>query len=220
MTEKNFENFGGQYTTDHSSDQLIQMYGHPDVPGLFYWPNCIPEDLQRRAIDYIASDDVSWKNVGGGAHSRRASHTGYDYDYKSGAVTESDPIPDVFRELADIATECCSALKLGTQVFNQCLLNEYLAGHSQGISWHTDHRIFGPVIACFTVGSGTEMQFRNGDGKIISVRVEPGSLYLMSGLARSAWQHSMPGRKSDPNPDSGPRIQRGDRYSITYRVVP
>lgn len=219
-----------QYIVSHSPLELRDIYSHPDVPGLYYWPNCTDSDISTRVMDFINSEDVVWKAVGSGSNSRRAFHTGYDYDYKSGRVTPTAPIPDTFQELAARARQCCMALQLHDdseegqeQVpeFDQCLLNEYMVSHSQGITWHTDHKAFGPFITCYTFGSGTEMQFRlPGTSNVVSVRVEPGSLYIMSGDARWEWQHCMPGRKSDPNPNGGKRIPRGDRYSVTFRSVP
>jgi alkylated DNA repair dioxygenase AlkB len=76
---------------------------------------------------------------------------------------------------------------------------------------------YGPVVAAFTLGSGAEMVFRRG-GEVESLYVEPGSLYIMSGDARSKWTHEMPGRKSDMV--DGKKIPRGRRISVTFRNVP
>ena len=201
--------------------KTISFCRHPTVPGLYYWPDVISEEHSGKLLEFIRSDKVSWKAVGSSTTSRIASHSGYDYDYTSKRVTASEPIPKPFQKLAKLADACCEALLLNTEEFNQCLVNEYLGEHSHGIGWHVDVAAFGPVIACYTLCSGAEMHFRDHQsGTPVKIRVEPRSLYIMSGESRSSWQHSMPCRKSDPNPNGGARIKRGTRYSVTFRSVP
>jgi alkylated DNA repair protein alkB family protein 8 len=217
----------------HTPGEARTLHAHPDVTGLYYWPDAVSAEMAAEVEEYLSSDEPEWKVVGRGQKSRRASHTGYDYDYKSRKVTSTDPIPEVLQQLATRARELCTALQLNVYeehipeipVFNQCLVNEYLSKHSHGINYHVDLDTFGPFIACYTFGSGTEMVFRmpGSDDDPIGVRVEPRSLYIMSSHARWTWQHSMPSRKSDPNPTPedgrGKRIARGDRTSVTFRHV-
>lgn len=207
-----------QYTATHTPEELFRLCAHPRIPGLFYWPNCVTPEDSTRVMQFISSDEMTWKAVGTGINTRLSSHSGYDYDYTTRKITPAGEIPEVFLALARTANVCCEALRLedASVPFNQCLVNEYIPQHSHGINFHTDLKDFGPIIACYTFGSGTEMQFRLGQ-EIVPVRVEPNSLYIMSGDARWVWQHSMPGRKSDPDPSGGPRIKRGVRYSVTFR---
>ncbi|MEV0398680.1 alpha-ketoglutarate-dependent dioxygenase AlkB [Actinoallomurus sp. NPDC050550] len=51
----------------------------------------------------------------------------------------------------------------------------------------------------------------------IPVRLEPGSLCVMTGPARYAWRHAIAARKSDPGPHG--RLPRSRRVSITLRTV-
>lgn len=199
------------------STATTSLESHPDIPGLFYIPEFLSVDEAKRIEEFIRASDttIHWKSVGTGANSRRASHSGYDYDYASRKIVPAAEIPIEFQRLADKALE----LSIVPEELNQCLLNEYVPEFSHGINWHMDLKDFGPVIVCYTLGSGTEMQFRDPKNPdvIVPVRVEPRSVYIMSGDARWKWQHSMPGRKSDPNPDGGGRLKRGTRYSITFR---
>lgn len=187
------------------------------VPGLFYIPHAIDSRTASNTMDAINHLE-GWKNVGTSGTSRRAHHSGYDYDYVSGHISPTVPIPPEFVVLADKARTFLMSQFDHVPDFNQCLVNEYIGGLGHGISWHTDHKAFGPYIACYTLNSGTEMHFKL-DSDIMCVRVEPCSLYIMTGPSRYTWKHSMPLRKTDPNPDGGSRIKRGDRYSITFRSV-
>ena len=110
----------------------------------------------------------------------------------------------------------CRELKLPSE-FNQCIINNYYPG--QGISKHIDDERYGDVIGCFTLNGGCNMLFEYyGVGRnSIEQRVEPNSLYIMSGESRYRWLHSMPQRKSDYV--NGKKIKRVRRVSVTFRKV-
>jgi alkylated DNA repair dioxygenase AlkB len=97
---------------------------------------------------------------------------------------------------------------------DQLIINEYKPG--QGIAAHIDHeKFFGPIIICLTVFSGTEINFINkfNDLDVKTIRVEPRSLYIMSGDARYKYKHEICHRIEDHG------IKRGTRISLTYRSV-
>src|SRR5690606_9977836 len=97
---------------------------------------------------------------------------------------------------------------------NQCIVNRYLPG--QGISAHIDKETFGPVIACFTLGSGTDITFsRTLDGNKVTIdkHVEPCSLYIMTGESRYNWKHEIKSRLYDND------VKRNTRISVTFRTV-
>ncbi len=88
----------------------------------------------------------------------------------------------------------------------EALVTEYSPGAA--IGWHRDARMFGVVVAVSLLGSG-RLRFRRGEAgarETSEVRVEPRSAYVLSGSARSDWQHS---------------IQPVEtlRYSITFRTL-
>lgn len=187
---------------------------HPQ--GLCYYPNIIPKSMIKDLKD--ALDDADWFPVPGhggvvSENSRRVAHFGFTYDYRAGKVSNPAPdFPDVLVALRDlIPTE-----ELGiTQPFNQCIVNRYLP--SQGISSHYDREEYGEFIACFTFGSGAEMEFTRVND-VYTLYTQPLSLYIMSGESRHEWYHQMRGRLTDVV--DGRRISRGVRYSFTFRHVP
>ena len=77
------------------------------------------------------------------------------------------------------------------------------------IGWHRDAPMFGtPVIGVSLVSPCTmKLRRKTGEGFEVSVQtLEPRSLYILGGSARSQWQHSIP-----PTKDL--------RYSISMRVL-
>jgi len=188
----------------------------PSVSGLFY---CDHLSIDQRGIARQL-DSLPWKKVSDSANSRRVQQFGYVYNYAKRSIAEkTDPIPPFLLDLKKLLTDICIDMNIISDDydFNQCLVNEYQADLSHGISAHKDDAAYGPVVAAFTIGSGAEMLFKRGDA-VESIYVKPDSLYIMSGDARDKWTHEMPGRKSDMV--DGKKIPRGRRISVTFRNVP
>lgn len=193
------------------------MAVQPD--GLYYYPGVISEDLSQRLEKFLGQDCELFPVAGRGGvvseNARRVAHYGFRYDYSSGSTTEPAPdFPEIIEELCVLIYET-HVDDLGEYWFDQCIINRYLPG--QGIGAHYDREDYGEYIACFTFGSGAEMEFTerppHGDGRY-TVYVEPNSLYIMSGASRHDWLHQQRPRKSDPG--HGPR---GVRWSLTFRSV-
>jgi alkylated DNA repair dioxygenase AlkB len=89
---------------------------------------------------------------------------------------------------------------------SEVLLTEYPPGAP--IGWHRDAPGFG-IIVGISLLSACRMRFRRGAApgtERLSVPLEPRSAYVLSGPARSEWQHSI------PEVDTL-------RYSITFRTL-
>lgn len=92
------------------------------------------------------------------------------------------------------------------EAFRQVGVNEYRPGAA--IGWHKDKPQFGIVVGVSLL-SPARMRFRRAEGgrwERISHEVMPRSVYILSGAARSQWEHSIP-----PVSDL--------RYSITFRTL-
>jgi alkylated DNA repair dioxygenase AlkB len=109
---------------------------------------------------------------------------------------------EILRQLED-ATEVA---------FNSVLLNRYRSGNDS-LSWHSDDEPeLGPepFIASLSLGAARAFNIRSKDRqKLFSIRLEHGSLLVMSGQSQSLFQHSVPKEK---------RIT-GERINLTFRVV-
>jgi len=99
---------------------------------------------------------------------------------------------------------------------DQIIVNEYLPG--QGIAPHVDCiPCFGPVIASLSLGSACEIAFsQERTGQREKMILEPRSLLVLAGEARSQWRHAIAHRKSDVI--EGKRAQRLRRISLTFRT--
>jgi len=187
------------------------------IPGLFYYSSAITHDLASRLATFLDTECALFGVPGRGGvvspDARRVAHYGHRYDYTSGRTsTPADPFPAIIDELCTTIRSTHPSLP-ADYTFDQCIINRYLPG--QGIGAHYDREEYGEVIACFTLGSGAEMEFteRDGDGKFC-VYTEPMSLYIMSGPSRHDWLHQMRPRRKDPG-----HGLRGTRWSITFRLV-
>jgi alkylated DNA repair dioxygenase AlkB len=100
--------------------------------------------------------------------------------------------------------------------FDQVIVNDYAPG--QGISAHVDRLpCFGPVVAAISLGSTCEMVFQHlATTARAALILEPLSVLIMAGEARSAWSHAIPARRSDII--DGVRVARSRRVSLTFRT--
>jgi len=137
---------------------------------------------------------------------RRVVSFGWQYEYSgAGALRKADAIPPFLHDLQELAA---SFAGLETNELQHVLVTEY--GPGTGIGWHRDKPVFGRV-AGVSLLAPCVLRFRKritkgGKWERVNVFAEPRSAYLLSGAARSEWQHS---------------ILRVDslRYSITFREV-
>jgi alkylated DNA repair dioxygenase AlkB len=96
------------------------------------------------------------------------------------------------------------------------VINEYIP--PLGIGPHRDYGAFGPTVACVSLGSDVVMDFTHPErGQRVAIHVPARSLWIITGEARSQWQHGIASRLSDVI--GGERRRRGRRISITFRTA-
>ena len=135
---------------------------------------------------------------------RRVVHLGHRYDFESRGLDPGLPIPPALLELRD---RLAPVADRPSERFEQVLVTEYPAGAT--IGWHRDAPAFGSTVLGVSLRSPCRMRFRrstDGGWETWDQALEPRSVYLLAGAARSVWQHGIP-----PTPDL--------RYSVTYRTV-
>ena len=185
--------------------------------GLEYHPEFLSAPEETVLLAHI--DAAEWLTD----LSRRVLHYGYKYDYSNRGLDDSariGPLPEWLAHLAlqvrEAASPDTAQLLNPVQPFEQAIINEYLPG--QGIAPHIDRDCFGPVVATVSLESAVSMDFccgATGDDHVH--RLEPRSLLLMHGDARSAWRHGIAKRRTDVW--NGQKIQRHRRVSITFRTI-
>lgn len=182
---------------------------HKKINGLHYHSKILSKDFQKELLNFLENTKDWFSVMKNNPKSRQVLHYGYSYNYRAKNIHEKAPdMPEIILKLREKIRE------LDHTEFNQCIVNRYLPG--QGISKHTDHYKYGPVICCFTIGSGGTMTFSLEDKKE-DVYTEKGSLYIMQGDAREKWKHEMSTQKMDYY--DGKLRKRGIRYSLTFRMV-
>ena len=190
----------------------------PAAPmGLEYHSDFLAASDEDRLLAHI--DSSEWL----ADLSRRVMHFGYKYDYTSRSLDETartGPLPEWLAQLSHMVREAASEeakqLLDPHQPFEQAIINEYEP--KQGIAPHIDRDCFGPVVATVSLGSAVNMDFCcDFTGDEYTKRLEPRSLVLLYGDARSKWQHGIAKRKSDTW--GGQKIERERRVSITFRTI-
>ena len=155
-------------------------------------------------IEFAASLDLHPVVLHDQPSKRLVRHFGYGYHYGSRQVREGEPLPPELEQVRRRAEEFAG---LEDDSFVEALVTFYPVG--AGIDWHRDAPPFGDRIVGVSLGAPSRMQLRRGEAavrRVFEQTLEPRSAYLLSGAARSAWQHHIPPTK-------------GDRYSLTFRTL-
>ncbi|MET0273066.1 MAG: alpha-ketoglutarate-dependent dioxygenase AlkB [Phenylobacterium sp.] len=132
---------------------------------------------------------------------RRVVSFGWQYDSNRAKLEETAAIPDWLQPVRARA-EAFAGMAYGA--LQQVLINEYLP--DAPIGWHRDRPLFDEVVGVSLLAPCTfRLRRRTATGfERASLTLEPRSAYLISGAARTVWEHSIP-----------PVEQH--RYSITFR---
>jgi alkylated DNA repair dioxygenase AlkB len=171
--------------------------------GFVYQPEFIMPAAEVELVRAIQQLDFSEVKMHGVVARRRTSHYGWLYGYQSWRVTPGPPIPDF---LAPLRGDCARAAGVEANDLAEALISEYPPG--AGIGWHRDAPMFGMVVA-ISLLSSCRLRFRRGEGRDADkaeIVIDPRSLYILSGSARTDWQHHIPPGKVL-------------RYSVTFRTM-
>ena len=181
------------------------LFGAPHAlpDGFRYQPELVTPSEEAELIAYLEGLPFQPFNFQGHLANRRVAGFGFRYDYEHRRLVGAPPIPDFLLPLRDKVAAFAS---LPTDAFVQVLINEYRPG--AGIGWHRDKPHFAEIAGVSLLAPcNFRLRRKNGmkwDRETISV--EPRSVYLMAGEARSEWEHSIP-----------PVAEH--RYSITLRTM-
>ena len=133
---------------------------------------------------------------------RRVVSFGWHYDFSARHLRKADDIPAFLIELRRVAA---SFGGMEPEALQHVLVTEY--GPGAGIGWHRDKAVFGRVVGVSLL-SPCVFRLRRAVSKKkwerVNLIAEPRSAYLLSGPARTEWEHSIP--RTDAL-----------RYSITFR---
>ena len=171
--------------------------------GFLYRDEIITEAEHAALAESLRQLDLKPFEFHGHLGNRRVASFGLKYDYSRRSVEPANQMPAFLDNLLIRVAEFAGT---DPDAFRQVGVSEYRAG--AGIGWHKDRPDFGIIVGVSLVALAT-MRFRraSGTGWIrISHTVQPRSIYILDGEARTQWEHSIP-----PLNDL--------RYSITFRTL-
>lgn len=181
------------------------LFGYtPTMPeGFRYQAEVVPQKLQEALLGVLPGLSFRPFDFHGYEGKRRVVSFGWKYDFDTESVRKIDDIPSFLLPLRQLAADFAG---LPAEKLEQALITEYDVGAP--IGWHRDKAVFGRVVGVSLLAPCTFRLRRRRAGKWerASVALEPGSAYLLSGAARSEWEHSIP-------------PLNGLRYSVTFREL-
>lgn len=183
---------------------MSDLFGEPVIPGLRTVEALVEPEEEALLIEAIDAAGLTPFQFGAFEGKRLTRSFGQHYDFTSHRLVEAEPLPNWLLPLRDKAAAFAG---LAPEALVHVLLIRYDPG--AGIGWHKDRPAFDQVIGV-SLGSTTELAFRRrrDDGRFERRRLPlpPRSAYLLSGEARSHWEHGISSH-SDL------------RYSITFRSL-
>jgi alkylated DNA repair dioxygenase AlkB len=177
--------------------------------GFIYHPNFLSAAEEQELIGEIQKVHLTPFKYYQFTGKRRTASFGWQYEFGASDITTAPEIPAF---ILPLRARAGTLFNMDPNSLVQTSFIEY--SHGSPIGWHRDIPQFGVVVG-ISLGAACRMKFRkyrrarskqlNRD-EILSIELQPRSIYLMSGAAREIWQHSIPPVKSL-------------RYSIMMRTL-
>ena len=171
--------------------------------GLRHADDFLTPEEERRLLDHFQTLEFHQIKMRGVVARRRVIQYGWKYNLENFKMTDGPPIPSFLIPVRDRAADFA---RLPAEQLSEALIMEYAPGAT--IGWHRDAPGFGVVVG-ISLGAAARFRFRRGKTgawETTELRLEPRSIYVLEGPARSQWQHSIP-------------VGIAMRYSITFRTV-
>jgi alkylated DNA repair dioxygenase AlkB len=173
-----------------------------DLPeGFVYRDEFLGADEEAKLAAWLATLPFEPFQFRGYEGRRRVVSFGWKYDFTKSHLEKADDMP---AQLLPVRARAAAFAGLAPEHLQQCLLNEYLPGAP--IGWHRDRPVFEKVVGISLLAPCTfRFRRRVGDGFArATLTLAPRSAYVLSGPARTEWEHSIP-------------PVTAHRYSVTFR---
>jgi len=174
--------------------------------GFSYFEDFLSENEEQELLKTLAATAVQPFVFQGYTANRKVASFGFDYSFTNRKLSKGKDIPAEFELLVK---KVAMKLELSPSDFAELLVTEYPPGSV--INWHRDAPPF-DMIAGISLLSDCIFRLRPQEkinqtrANVISFPVKRRSLYLIKGVARTDWQHSIVPVKET-------------RYSITLRTL-
>jgi alkylated DNA repair dioxygenase AlkB len=175
----------------------------PGVEGLRFQEELITAAEESALLDCIRSLEFHEMRMRGVAARRRVIHYGVNYSFETFKATPGPPIPEFLFPLRERAAAFAG---VGPSHLAEALITEYSPGAA--IGWHRDAHPFDVVVG-ISLLSACRFRFRRGKVRAwetVDLPLPPRSAYVLTGPARTEWEHSIPPVKEL-------------RYSVTFRTL-
>ena len=174
----------------------------PSLPdGFRYEAEVLPREMEAALLAWMKALPFRAFQFHGYVGNRRTVSFGWRYDFSEERLHRTDDMPAILLPVRDVAARF-AGMEPGQ--LQQALVTEYDAG--AGIGWHRDKAVFGEVVG-LSLASPCRFRLRRRTGDAwerVNITAEPRSAYLLSGPARTEWEHSIPAVEVL-------------RYSVTFR---
>jgi len=183
-------------------DQLALFDSPPVMPaGFTYRPNMLSAAEEAALVEQVAALPFKAFEFHGYTGKRKIVSYGWKYDYDAELARRVEDVPPFLFTLRERAA---SVAGMVPERLQQALVTEYQPGSA--IGWHRDKSVYGQIIGVSLLSPANfRLRRKVGDKwERASLIVEPRSIYVLDGPARSEWEHSIPGVDAP-------------RYSITFR---
>jgi alkylated DNA repair dioxygenase AlkB len=199
------ELFPKALTSDKASRTASGIHSQDsrDMPeGFAYQSEFMTAEEESHLLSEISRLDFQPFDFHGYEAKRRIVSYGFEYDFGSRRTSPAEPIPAFLEPLRQRAAAWTD---IRASEIAESIVIEYPP--RAPIGWHRDVPQFEMVIGV-SLNSACRMRFKpyGSAGKLMSVTLDPRSIYRMQGPARWAYQHSIPAVKAL-------------RYSITFRTL-
>src|SRR5690606_18321875 len=168
-------------------DMFGASIGFPE--GFRYEPELLSRAEESHLLERVRALPFRDFEFRGYAGKRRVISFGWKYDFGDESLRDAEPIPDFLQ-----TTRARAAAFAATPVegVTHALITEYPPGAS--IGWHRDRGVFDRIIGVSLLSPCLfRLRRKRGDRwDRTSLVAVPRSVYLLSGSARTEWEHSIP----------------------------
>lgn len=133
---------------------------HERPAGLTYQPELVDDDEERSLLAALEALDFRAVRMHGQIARRTVRHFGFDYDYGSFQLTETEALPVALHWVRE---RCAALAGLSPEALAQALVTRYPP--DSVIGWHRDAPAFGPTVVGLSLGSACLLRFQRGSGQ-------------------------------------------------------
>jgi hypothetical protein len=171
------------------ANDVADLFETTECPkGFRYTPDVLSAAEERSLVRRFESLPLKPFEFRGYLANRRICAFGHKYVFAGQEPRADAGIPDYLRPLTHIASEISG---VSAEAFEQIMVTEYAPG--AGIGWHRDRPSYEDIVAVSLLAPCV-LRLRRREAERWERRsafIAPRSVYLLHGVVRDDWQHSI-----------------------------